>query len=170
VIEAALHSSKALVALLHSGFRESNWCDQEVGIAFGHGIPAIPVKYDIDPYGFLGTVQAIVNGPQSAFDIAKHIVQILLADKRTAADLTEAIVTRLEGSWSYAQSNQLSTLLADHAGAMTWEQVQRLRRAQKINGQVREAFDVESALARIEGQVVAPSANLAVQYDGEEPF
>ena len=38
VIESALYSCDALAGLLHKGFRESDWCDQEVGMDIGRGI------------------------------------------------------------------------------------------------------------------------------------
>jgi hypothetical protein len=34
-----LHSCDALVGILHEGFRESPWCDQEVGIVLGREKP-----------------------------------------------------------------------------------------------------------------------------------
>ena len=59
VITAALHSCHALVALLHDGFKKSDWCDQEVGAALGRRIPVIPIRIDMNPYGLLGSLQAI---------------------------------------------------------------------------------------------------------------
>ena len=47
VIESALHSCDALAGLLHAGFRESDWCDQEVGIALGRGIAVVPIHFDL---------------------------------------------------------------------------------------------------------------------------
>jgi hypothetical protein len=96
VIESALHSCDALVGLLHDGFRESDWCDQEVGFALGRGVPVVPMHFDLYPYGFFGTVQAIVNADtQDAKALAQRLTLILLHDKRTADKLTEAIVEQL---------------------------------------------------------------------------
>ena len=46
------------VPLLSSGFRKSEWTDQEIGIAVCLGKPIIlPIKLeDIDPYGFISKV------------------------------------------------------------------------------------------------------------------
>jgi hypothetical protein len=55
-IRIALHSCDALVGILHEGFRESPWCDQEVGIVLGREKPVIPLSMDLLPYGFFGTV------------------------------------------------------------------------------------------------------------------
>ena len=58
-IENALNSMDALVALLTENFHDSNWTDQEVGFAFGRGVPIIAVRLGMDPYGFLGRFQAL---------------------------------------------------------------------------------------------------------------
>ena len=60
-IEKALHSMDVMVPLLSKNFHKSYWTDQEVGVAIGREIPIIPIKYEVDPYGFFGKFQAI-NG------------------------------------------------------------------------------------------------------------
>ncbi len=58
-IENALSSMDALVALMTEEFHDSNWTDQEVGFAFGRGVPIIAVRLGKDPYGFIGKFQAL---------------------------------------------------------------------------------------------------------------
>lgn len=58
-IERALFSMDALVAILMPGFKESNWTDQEVGVAIGRGIPVIPIMKGLNPYGFHRQVPGI---------------------------------------------------------------------------------------------------------------
>jgi hypothetical protein len=43
-IENALFSMDALAALMTEEFHNSNWTDQEVGVAFGRGVPIIVIK------------------------------------------------------------------------------------------------------------------------------
>lgn len=43
-IELALSTMDVMIALLSPGFKESNWCDQEVGVAIGRKVPIIPVR------------------------------------------------------------------------------------------------------------------------------
>ena len=103
----------ALVALLHDGFKQSDWCDQEVGVAFGRSIPVAPVSIDIDPYGFLGTFQAIPWPKAHAEEqVVQDIIGILLADKRTTDRVVEGMVRKVEHAGSYLQANNLSTTLA----------------------------------------------------------
>lgn len=58
-IENALVSMEALVALLSEDFHDSNWTDQEIGVAIGRGVPIIPIRLGLDPYGFIGKYQAV---------------------------------------------------------------------------------------------------------------
>lgn len=58
-IEYALHSMNCLVALMTEGFHKSKWTDQEVGFALGRNLKVITVSMGVDPYGFVGKIQAI---------------------------------------------------------------------------------------------------------------
>lgn len=60
-IESALFSMDALIALMDNEFHASYWTDQEIGCAFGRGVPIVAVKIemDADPYGFIGKFQAL---------------------------------------------------------------------------------------------------------------
>ncbi len=175
VIEAALRSCHALAALLHQGVKESNWCDQEVGIAHGLRVPVVPVRLELDPYGFLGSVQAIPGTGLESKDLARRLIELLLRDKRTGDSLTEAIVECLVSAHSFDQANRLASLLADEPAYMTIPRVHRLREAQKENYQIAQAFDVEWSFKRLEKALGVDAAKASasqpapVQYE-EEPF
>ena len=49
----------ALVALLTENFHDSNWTDQEVGVAIGRDVPVITIRMGTDPYGLMGKWQAL---------------------------------------------------------------------------------------------------------------
>jgi len=158
-IESALHSCDALVGLLHDGFPESHWCDQEVGFALGLGVPVVPVHFDLKPYGFLGAAQAIINaGSLQMKSLARSLTLILLHDKRTASRLTEAMVEQLVNARSFDQANRLSGVLATEAPILTREQGVRLRDAAQVNGELQGAFAFESNLSGIERRILAVHA------------
>jgi len=58
-IEAALFSMDALAAILMPGFKESNWTDQEVGVAIGRDVLIVPVMRGSTPHGFVGKFQGM---------------------------------------------------------------------------------------------------------------
>jgi hypothetical protein len=82
-IEAGLHSMDALAAILMSGFKESNWTDQEVGIAVGRGILVIPIIRGLNPYGFISRYQGLNAHGKSVSDVAGEIFHILVASPKT---------------------------------------------------------------------------------------
>lgn len=53
VIEASLASCDAMVVFLHEGFRQSSWCDQEVGWVYGRQRPMLCLEFDSVPHGFI---------------------------------------------------------------------------------------------------------------------
>ena len=166
VIESALRSCDALAGLLHEGFRESDWCDQEVGIALGRGVPVVPVQYDLLPYGFFGSVQAVSNAADlQETDLAKRLVLILLKDKRTAGKLAEAMVSSLADATSFKQANQLSQLLNEEAPLISSDQAERLRNAEKENGELQGAFHFDRHLSSVEARISATRG-----LDEEPPF
>jgi hypothetical protein len=153
IIRVGLQTCDGLVGILHDGFRESPWCDQEVGIVLGRGRPVVPISIDLLPHGFFGALQAIRGTKRSASQIANDVVQILAKDKRSAPALIEGAVSALEAARSYDQANVLATFLATHAVLVTPAQLERLRDAQKTNGQVTDAWYVEGALKKIEREL-----------------
>ena len=156
VIESALHSCDALAGLLHEGFRGSDWCDQEVGIALGRGIAAVPIQFDLLPYGFFGSVQAVNNAAiQQPATLAKNLVQVLLKDKRTSEKLTEAIVDELARAATFDQANKLSKVLAEEAPLLSKRHAEQLRKAEKENDQLRGAYSFEIHLSSIEAKIYA---------------
>ena len=79
----ALFSMDALCAILANGFRNSRWCDQEVGIALGQNKLCIPINKDINPYGFLGRYQVLKAHNLDARSVALRVAEIIFADDRT---------------------------------------------------------------------------------------
>ncbi len=156
VIESALHSCHALAGLLHQGFRESDWCDQEVGIALGRGIAVVPIQFDLLPYGFFGSVQAVNNAAnQQPKELALNLVKVLMKDQRTSEKLTGAIVDELARATSFDQANRLSRILAQDAVLLSREQSEQLRKAEKENDQLQGAYSFDRHLSSIEAKIDA---------------
>ncbi len=58
---------------MHDGFKESNWTDQEVGFAMGRGLPVFSIRFDQDPYGFIGRFQAFNGNGKTVENLAREI-------------------------------------------------------------------------------------------------
>ncbi|MCX5888657.1 MAG: toll/interleukin-1 receptor domain-containing protein [Deltaproteobacteria bacterium] len=103
-IENALFSMDAFVALMTEGFHESFWTDQEVGVAFGRGVPIIAVKLGKDPYGFIGKFQALSC---SKDDAAKEIAKILVKHD----SMLNAYINAVPDCQSFDDGNTLAEIL-----------------------------------------------------------
>ncbi len=79
----ALNTSDFFVSIHTDGFKSSPWCQQEVGYAISRQIKIIPIKFDEDPSGFIGRVQALIRGKKSAEDVVKEILGIIRIDPLT---------------------------------------------------------------------------------------
>lgn len=81
-IRANLDYCRIFVAVLTEGFRTSEWCNQEVGIALSRsGVIVIPISVAIRSYGFLSDFQEFRwdsrEGPRVARGNAKKLAQVL---------------------------------------------------------------------------------------------
>ena len=89
-IQIALNTCHALVAFICSNFKSSKYCDQEVGFALQRGILVIPVRIEeVDPYGFMAPLQAVLARDKSPGDIAAEIQKLTL-NHPTTKSLAEA--------------------------------------------------------------------------------
>lgn len=77
-IENALYTTDALCAIVVPEFRESIWCDQEVGIALGQHKMVFSIDKGFTPYGFFGKFQAIKSKDKTrkkmAYDVWSSII------------------------------------------------------------------------------------------------
>ncbi len=82
-IEAGLYSMDALLAILMPGFKESDWTDQEVGVAVGRGVLVIPVMKGLPPYGFISRYQSLDSHGKTVATVAAEVFRILVKSPKT---------------------------------------------------------------------------------------
>ena len=90
-IEAGLHSMDALAAILMPGFKESNWTDQEVGIAVGRGVLVIPIIRGLNPYGFISRYQGLNVVGKKLSEVAAEIFRILVTSPKTRSRMLSCL-------------------------------------------------------------------------------
>jgi hypothetical protein len=146
-IENALSSMDVLVALMTENFHDSLWTDQEVGFAFGRGVPIISVRLGKDPYGFIGKFQALTCTWEKA---AIKILKILIKQDR----MLNAYIKAVESCNGWDYGNVLAKVLPfiDH---ISEEQEQRLLHAYNENGEVTGSFGFNGGKPSIYGQGLA---------------
>lgn len=145
-IEQELLTMDGLIALLAEGFKESSWCDQEVGAAVGRQVPFIGIKQGIDPHGFVGKYQALQDTGLSSGDLAKRICELFLAMPEIGPKITANLVQQLVVSTSWERSRQLIRLI-EKSKYLTADDKVAMQRAAINNKEVREAFDGEQMIS-----------------------
>lgn len=146
--EAILDNLKhcdAFVALLTDRFEDSEWTDQETGIALATGKPVIPIKIDLDPYGFLSKYQALKWDPDEQDLGLKKLILLLLEKKILTVD---NIVEGFSQSYSYANAEFNAELLKT-IPAFSQQQMNRIVKATLENSQIWSSFGAKPILRQL---------------------
>lgn len=131
-IEDALFSADACLAILTKGYKESDWCDHEIGCSYGRRIPVYPVKMDLTPYGLIGKLQAISC---TWNDIVKKLLPVLFRD----AKAIDGFISAIEECASYEWGNTLSEVFP-YIVSPSEEQINKMLLAWALNGQASGSF------------------------------
>ena len=110
-IEAALHTMDAMAVLLMPGFKESNWCDQEIGVAVGRDVLIIPVRRGLDPYGFIGKYQGIQSVNKNIGEVAKAIFGVLIKSPKTRGKIIGSLSNTVSQSTNVEDATEKVLLL-----------------------------------------------------------
>jgi hypothetical protein len=177
-IERALFSMDALVALLSPDFHDSNWTDQEVGVAIGRGVPLIAVRLGRDPYGLMGKGQGL--GGCSWADTSSIAIKTFHLLKKRLADKTrlfECALAAYAQSESFADSAWKVEHLLSSFSDLSSAQVKRLIAAYEANSQNKSSFKgmdlLRPLLKRWTGKewtVVNNELSLAKTAETDMPF
>ena len=151
-IERALRTMDALVAIVAPGFRESRWCDQEVGFAVGRGKLVLPLRAGADPHGFLAKYQALLVQGMDAPMLAERIVEVFLQHSLSSSRMSEALVDSIVSSTSWESSKRMIAIL-EKAPHLNASQVARLIAAIDANVDIREAWGVPERIRALVSRV-----------------
>jgi len=124
-VEAGLETMDVLVAVVEPGFKESDWCAQEVGFAMGRHVDVIPLRAGLDPFGFFGKIQGVQIKGKIPTEVASEIVRLLLKKPKHRDKLLRAMGKAFRGlqseqktrafglldSWTVATDSQIRALL-----------------------------------------------------------
>lgn len=151
-IESALSTMDGLIALLAPGFKESNWCDQEVGVAIGRKLPIVSVRLGLDPYGFIGKYQAVQGSGKEHKMLAKELYEIFMLNPSIGPKITSALVNMLSESFSFEESKRLITLIESSA-YLTTKHTASMQDSLNKNGQVSSSWGVPEKINAIAKKV-----------------
>lgn len=133
-IERALFSMDALVALLTPDFHDSNWTDQEVGVAIERGVPLIAVRLGHDPYGLMGRGQGLGGCTWADTDgMALKTFELLHKRLSDHSRLFECALAAYAGSTSWEESGWTAQHLFAIFSDLSLSQVNRVLEAYQAN-------------------------------------
>lgn len=145
-IESALFSMDLLVALLTDDFHDSDWTDQEVGVAVGRHVPIIPVRIGTDPYGFIGRYQALSGSWENVPEMASDIFDVIIKHPGTLTKVKDSTVNAFEGAESYERSKFLVREVLPHFDRLDDQYVEGIIAAFNKNSQLHDCFVAKSRL------------------------
>lgn len=145
-IEVALRTCDALVALMIPGFHDSNWTDQEIGLALGRDLLIIPVRMGQDPYGFIGKFQAITY--KDVNTLSDDIFQALQKNKKTNHKIASSTIYKFENSDSFASAKSNISIVEENT---YWDKtlIKRLQTSVDNNSQIKHSFGIPEKVRQI---------------------
>ena len=137
VIEYALRTCDACLAILAAGFKESDWTDQELGFCIARNVLVIPLELGLMPYGFLGRYQALPTLGRLETELSLAIFELLSQKEQSRAAMARALVARWADSDSFDTARGNYALLKKvPAEAWTQPLVDRAWEAREQNPQL----------------------------------
>lgn len=135
-IQETLKDCDVFVALLTDRFAESEWTDQETGIAVALGKTIIPIKLDLDPYGFISKLQALKWNDEKTEKSCRQLVRLLVEKNILNVD---HVVEGFRASYSFDNAGFNAELLAA-VDTFSRPQIERIVNASLQNPQIWDSF------------------------------
>ena len=155
-IESALRTMDAFVAIIQGDYHQRAWTNQEMGWAYGAGVPVYCVRQGADPRGFLAKTQWPTSS--SVEGTTGLIVRWLAAQDLLNDRLTEKLIDELAAAQNYAAARDAANALND-MGQLTTAQLERIDNAYRDNSQVGGSVWANRALAPLYGRHQRPMPN-----------
>lgn len=165
-IEVALRSMHALAALLTEQFHESLYTDQEVGWALGRGVPIIPVKMGMIPYGLAGKYQGVAGVLDSPEILSLSLAKTLLTNRLTRFEMRRSLIDTFLNAESFVHAKKLRDLIRNISD-FTDQEKTLLWQACEENSQVKQSFGVVDS---IHGLIGRPPKPKQPSGDDDIPF
>jgi hypothetical protein len=156
-IEAGLETMDAMLAVVEPGFKESDWCCQEVGYALGKKVEVLPICAGLDPFGFFGKYQGIQVKGKTPYQAAEKVIGILIKKPKHRSQLLQSIGKSFASLQSDRKVQLVRTL--DDWKVVTDEQIKAL--LERISLSDFEKKQLKSAITRVKAfempkPIVAP--------------
>lgn len=130
-----LNNCDVFLTLLTDNFLKSDWTCQEVGIAISKQKPIIPLKINIDPYGFIAKIQALRINKDNLGDSCLKIIEIIAKNKLLKENLKDCLIQSLHKSHDFDSAEIRLDVLKEFD--FTELQINEIFRQAILNNQIR---------------------------------
>jgi hypothetical protein len=144
-IKKELASMNVFLPLVTKNFAKSDWTDQETGYALARGVSIIPLKTDIDPYGFAGRIQALSIDESVPEQTCLKIAKIIHTKKKLQAGFLSGLIMRFAESSTYEAAKKNSEAM-NRFGGYSPDQANEVLKVSLANGQIYGSFGARDNL------------------------
>jgi hypothetical protein len=145
-----LKSCHIFVPFLTKNFGNSEWTDQETGMAFADGKLIISLQVDVPPYGFIGKKQGLkicktLEGELDFDRTAEEITKIIINDEKFRSGMKEFVISNLINSQYYREANA-RVIFLEYFEEFTDEEVNRICEGAINSNEICGAFTAQRVL------------------------
>lgn len=135
-IDTALRTCEVFLPLLTQGFAESDWTDQEVGVAVATGKFIVPLKVTMNPYGFIGRLQAFTHNPENPTETALRVIELAARIVPLRDKALDSLTTSFRRAFPTVAARRLAKIIMELPGRLTPAQVEDVVLAGAFNGSI----------------------------------
>jgi TIR domain len=115
-ILAELSAADVFLPLLSDNFPDSKFTDQETGVAIAGDTLIIPLKVDIDPYGFIASIQALTLDPSRSRAACIKIARTIGQNPQRRGKFLDGLIEMFAESYSFAKAAEYASMLNEFEG------------------------------------------------------
>jgi len=152
VIRLKLKECVVFLPLLTESFTKSDWTDQETGMAVALRKIIVPMKLNINPYGFISRYQAqSLAGAADATSIFPpvieeacwNILKTLATHKGIASEIRDGVIAAFGRSGSFREAGNFATRMQS-LEPFSDQQLNEIVRVSTVNDQISHGFDARA--------------------------
>ena len=136
------------VPIISTDFKNSDWTDQETGIALNENKHIIPLWIDIPPYGFIDEIQGIKINHMEPEAIANVVFMSVVEHSKFGEEMKDFAINTLLDSLTFDQANTRAQSLKNFE-TFSKEQLHRLIDGTISNDQIYGGFASRPILKKI---------------------
>lgn len=130
-----LKACDAFLPILTRNFPLSNWTGQESGIAYIREKLIIPLKFGLDPFGFMGKFQALNLDDENLEFVRLQIIDVL-SRKGEKDKLVNSLIEGFGKSLSFTDANGKVAPLKKLKDSLNFDQIKEIVKVSFFNSQI----------------------------------